>query len=283
MVSSEFAAILDMQILPALLAHYTEDAAAYKQACVDFAARTGLHWTDVHYPFFLSLDNCHKHPWARKLLLQRRVPEHERQELQVKAKEFAESFSEGMSAEALAGLEQLAARNSAAALHYRRTWCLITHGCTPEQLCKRREAKDKPWLRTVQPEQFMPLTPNTADIHQVVEHMVKNIKTHVQAALQSVIIDGNPRQLDLFKARTYQLFVNEAVRSVGNGPRRCQAIMGSCLHQHQTLRLIAADPGQQVLIVHTSGGEGAGVSVRRRRIWRASGTGGGWVNASKWN
>ena len=142
---------------------------------------------------------------------------HEYAEIERQAEQLAATYDEDMSADTLAGLQQLPA---AEAVHVRRVCCIAKHGCTPQQLHWRREADGKPWLRLVQPEQFMPLTPNTADIHQVVEHMVKIIKDAVKAKMQDVVINNNPKQLDVFNERTYQIFVNEAVKE---RQRRCWA------------------------------------------------------------
>lgn len=71
--SSEWAAMLDLVILPELRRFY--EGAGYEAACKSFAKRLGLddkHWHKVHLPAFISWDNAPVHRWAHKLVLQPR-------------------------------------------------------------------------------------------------------------------------------------------------------------------------------------------------------------------
>lgn len=323
MVSSEFAAMLDHVILPELLKCYCPtqspaDMAHYEQLCKDFAAKIGVHWTQVHYPFFLSADNCHKHPWARMLLLQPRESEAQMTQLRGQAVRFAQDYGitdadravlpalrQHISASYTEQASQMdrtqpGAEQQLAALHARKRdalhrrpqqlWQEVVQmrssqlqsqrGCTPVQLFWRMQAWQQPWMRTVQPEQWMPLAPCTPDIHQVVEHMVKNIKDAFKASLHSVrYSDG----VNLFHASTYQRWIREAVASKGNGAAGLHAITGSCRRQPICCWIVAADAGADVFIVYRKRQRGSATfRARGQRIWHALGTGGGYCGDSMW-
>lgn len=272
LVSSEFAAMLDLVILPELVKPYkAAGAAAFKQACINHAAKIGVHWTEVHYPFFISADNDRKHPWARKLMLKPRLASHRRQELEAQAQQFAASCTAGMSASMQAAA---AAAPEADAQRMRRDACVAEHGCTPLQLFWRQkaEADDMPFLRTLHPEQWMPLVAKTPDIHQVVEHMVHNIKKHVKMRMRLDL--GDEKQ---FSARTYQEYIRDAAQRQGNSRWARQNIRGSCIKQPLTCRVLQADEGVPVVLMHTSGAAHGRSRKRAYTMHCVAGTGGGWI------
>ena len=89
MVSSELAAMFDLRVWPELLECYTLGPPLTEQA--SYAHYTGLarnslpDWPPLdrsHYPFFVSMDNCKKHPWLRKQMLRPRISVAERARLQ---------------------------------------------------------------------------------------------------------------------------------------------------------------------------------------------------------
>lgn len=271
LVSSEFAAMLDLVILPELVKPYkAAGEAAFKQACVNIAAQIGVHWTEVHYPFFLSTDNDHKHPWARKLLLKPRVTAHKLAELEGEALQFVATCTDGMTNSMLA---EAAAAEQPAAQRIRHNACVAEHGCTPWQRWWRREADkpDKPFLRTVAPEQWMPLVSKTPDIHQVVEHMVGDIKKDVKRRMHfGLYID------EQLLAKTYQEYISGAVRRFGNSEWGKENIRGSCKKQPLLCRILEEDEGVPVLLVHTCGAAHGSAGSCAFHIHHDIGTAGGW-------
>lgn len=271
-VSSEFAAMFDLVILPELVKPYKAAGdAAFKQACVDFAAKIGVHWTEVHYPFFISADNDHKHPWARKLMLQPRLATHRRQELEAQAAQFAASCTEGMDAAMHA---QLAAAAEPEAQRMRHNACVRKHGCTPSQLFWRQQADrpDMPFLRTLAPEQWMPLVAKTPDIHQVVEHVVKDIKKFIEVRMRYGMGEDA-----MMRAVTYQGYTDLAVKLSGNTTWARENIRGSCVKQPLCCRVLKAPKGEQVVLVHTKGAAHGRIRNRAYTMHLSVGTAGGWL------
>ena len=89
MNSAELAAMFDLRVFPQLLLEYMKPTphtieiirADWDAQCKAFADKIGRPYADVHYPFLLSLDNCKKHPWLRRLMLQPRLSNEERASL----------------------------------------------------------------------------------------------------------------------------------------------------------------------------------------------------------
>lgn len=267
MVSSEFAAMLNHVVLPELRTcqyptRSSADMAHYEQLRTDFAADIGVHWTLVHYAFFLSAENCRKQPWARALLLLLQPRESEAQMTQLRNQKSRLAQDYGFTDAGRAVLSALrqhisadytkqdfqihrtqpGAQQQLAALHTRtrdaphrkpqQLWQEVVqmrssqlqsqHGCTPVRLFWRMQAWQQPWMRTVQPEHWMPPAPCTPDFRQLVEQMVKNIKDAFEASLHSVRYSVN-----LLHVSTHQRWIREAVASKGNGAAGLHAITGS--------------------------------------------------------
>lgn len=246
MVSSEFAAMFDLCVLPELLKPYLNDDITYEQHCRQHAQRLGLHWTEVHYPFFLSMDNCRKHPWARKLMTRPRVDPAEQSSL-LSAAHAVQLFAGRGAVPSVqhgpvyeAWLESTQAEHDRVVAAFREA-----QGCEVWQHHLWVLAKSRKELRLVHPEQYMPLTPITPDLHQVVENMVGTQKGHVKQCMED-----ETRREDLYVAATYQKYIAEGIKDKGNGAVGLSQIRGSCAKQPHTCAIVAADKGTELIIYH---------------------------------
>lgn len=309
MVSSEMAAMVDLVVLDELLQPYRAEGvpahldARYIKLCKEHAAKLGVPWWQVHYCFFLSMDNCRKHPWIRRLLLKPRVSDavlarlHETVEKQAQqwgvqeAEQQARAHTERLAQEAVADryralthaeLDQLAELEQALALYLRskRVEALEQeHGCTLFQFLWWCMAARWPWLRIVHPEAFMPLAECTPDVHCTIEHMVGTVKGWV--AKQIWLRLG---ELNMWAASTFQQLVREAVQLKGNGAAGLRHIRGSLKKWIKTCRIIAQDEGKMcvfmdVITKRTSNGE----LCEFVRLELVEGSGGKFVPNAKWS
>lgn len=256
MISSEFAAMFDLCILPELLKPYVSGPPGeYEEHCRQHAQRLGVHWTEVHYPFFVSMDNCRKHPWARRLMTSPRVSQTERSQLEAEAHEAQLHYGRGELPLGTPPTERTSMADQA--VHWQ--WLQSTeaahrqalaefkaqHGCTVAQRYLWELARTRKALRVLHPEAFMPLTPITPDIHQVVENMVGTQKGYVKARMQ------NPKAGEkLSHAATYQLYIEEGIKMLGNGEVGLHQIRGSCAKQPHTCAIVAADKGVKLVLNH---------------------------------
>lgn len=246
MVSSEFAAMFDLCILPELVKPYHDDEITYEQHCRQHAQRLGLHWTEVHYPFFLSMDNCRKHPWARKLMTRPRVDPAEQNSLLSMAHAVQHMHGRGTVPPEQHGPAYEAWLQSTQADHKRAVAAFRdAQGCEVWQHHLWLLAQSRKELRLVHPEQYMPLTPITPDLHQVVENMVGTQKGHVKQCMED-----ETRREDLYVAATYQKYIAEGIRNKGNGAVGLSQIRGSCAKQPHTCAIVAADKGTPLIIYH---------------------------------
>ena len=309
MVSSELAAMFDLRVWPKLLECYKLPADQfteaqirenYDQQCKQFAKQIGRPWAEVHYPFFVSMDNCKKHPWLRKLMLEPRVSGGALQRvMQILAErmrkqrdsitytqanlialdiatrkgfvEHADVVVAGQIAEARAARGEYEPLFSQWLADWQRK-----HGCTYEQSMMRDLAWQAPEFRTICPEQFMPLVECTPDIHAPVEHMVRTLKENTKERMLTV-------HTSLWIGLTYQQILNELVQTKGNGAYGQHHIAGSVRKQPLTCQILAAEVDQIVVLHHVFGGERApGKKDSRTREWHVHGTAGGYIGIRKW-
>lgn len=313
MVSSELAAMFDLRVWPKLLECYLLPAdefseaqirANYDQQCKDFAAKIGRPWTEVHYPFFISMDNCKKHPWLRKLMLEPRLSEGTRSLVDAGVAACVQQQQQQQRNNVIQRRAFIIALEIAA----RRGWIASTdyvlgqslaearaargdyddeisqwhaefkrkHGCTYEQSCWRLLAWKHAFIRTISPEQFMPLVECTPDIHAPVEHMVGTLKRNVRKLMWSV-------PADLWVGKTYQMYLNNLVQTRGNGAAGRKHIAGSVRKQPLTCEILAAETDEIVELHYVFGGVRLpGKKDKRTRVWRVKGTAGGYIRQSKW-
>jgi len=324
MNSAELAAMFDLRVLPQLLQPclpptplgYAALRAAYETACKTFAIEAGLPYKDVFYPFFLSLDNCKKHPWLRRLLLEPRLSNEEITELQARESAAIEAELDRQGDAAWyaaqgAQVQEVLAYYSAPTLQQaqqrvpERIWKLLREtraayaaldrtarrkallqrvqpeaGLTWLEAWRRDRAWEMPWMRVIRPEQFMPLSMCSPEIHMAVEHMVRTLKAYVRRAYWLDTSGADPR-----KAATYQQYMQRGVAEKGNGDAGLRHIRGSLRKLPHTLRILAAAKGERLIIEHTFGeSRGRGESRRvRRTSHEVLGTAGGYIADSRWH
>ena len=342
MTASEFAAFLDLHVLPVLRQAHIDAPAhgSFDEDCQTFARELGLdqhHAHLVQLPAWVSLDNATIHPWARKLLCRPRAPAedidtHVRERYKAQFGSFPglHAFTLVQSAEPqrpvpprrsnrpgasgyvpdhVHGRDRSAVRKAQQALAEQEhqqaeeawerahlAWTAETHACERvyEQLDlydQQQQAGQLSWMqralrefanerkdaRILLPQQFMPLVQVTPDIHMPVEHMVRTLKYAVkQQALLHMHSDV------LFYARTWQVWLEEAVQERGNGERGLHHIKRSIEKQEWVCRILCAAEGEEVAVHYVFGDGGANPKGRKRTVWRVLGTRGGWILDSKW-
>jgi hypothetical protein len=97
LVSSEFAAMMDLIILPALRKLYGNTAEQLQAACQCFAEELGLEdagidWCKVTFPAYISFDNASVHEYGRKLLFRPRQSDEKL--YKVLCKQYQKDFGE---------------------------------------------------------------------------------------------------------------------------------------------------------------------------------------------
>ena len=271
-VSSEWAALLDLGILADVWQFYQRDEHGnapvddegnpkltpdhpYIKNCKEFAKLLGVHWTEVHYPFPLSADNDSRHPHGRALMLQPRLSAEQLQKhrdsiAELTAKWLADEMvklNHGQSIDGLSPALHAALKSAVEQRFYKE------YGCTYEQWCWRELAFKMPWLRTLVPEQWMPLGDNTPELHQMVEHMVDTVKGEVKDKMHAAAKKNrlSTCKQDLGLARLYQHWIKEAVQSRGCGAAGKVHIAGSCRKWPITGRLVATPVGMPIMVKHT--------------------------------
>jgi hypothetical protein len=328
MNSAELAAMFDLRVFPQLLQPYLRPMptaphilrADYEDQCKAFAVKIGRPYAQVHYPFFLSLDNCKKHPWLRRLMLQPRLSNAERQQMDaelhaaVEAEldrlgdeawrkergeqtlEIVNHYAKGASRwqqlvpqhiqqlilEAQAAYRQQDRDQRRDSLHRE----LCADGLTWVQRWWRDRAFVTPWLRIIWPEQFMPLVQCAPEIHMAVEHMVRTLKAYVRRQFWIESTGADP-----WKAATFQKFLNDGVQSKGNGVAGLCHISGSWEKWPCTLAILAAEAGKLFTVEHTFGKNRVRPVVGVRKVakrprqgeHRVVGTAGGYIADSRWH
>lgn len=141
----------------------------------------------------------------------------------------------------------------------------------------RRLADERKDVRILLPQQFMPLAKVTPDIHSVVEHMVRTLKHAVKMqALLHLHSDV------LYKARTWQQWLLEAVQDLGNGENGHNHINRSIEKQKCICQILCTPAGQLVTVQFVFRDGGANPTGKKRSAWVVPGAGGAWILDSKW-
>lgn len=291
MNSAELAAMLDHAVLPTQLRRRLDaqnvelGSAAFDERCKEFAKDLGIPhlWYVIMYPFPLSVDNCKKHPWARKLLLRPRVNAEDWQLLEDELQQAEDSFVMQSVRDMLeerdpvfaASLDQDSFEDAATfellMNPQLRKQCLDQYEQQHNLPYKMRVLRDKMvtqhWLRIVLPHQFMPLTPITPDIHQAIEHRVAEVKLYCAVAAWRLIKDGKDMNL-LSLARTWQEFIIQHCRE-RSGPEGRAAIVGSINHMLNLLRILRAQPTEFAAAFKYGKGRDDGTIVLKLFVGRA--------------
>lgn len=275
-VASEIAAMFEFCVLPTLRRHCNPDNEAdFEKQCRQFAKRIGLprdEWPRVHYPFFLSLDWDPRHAHMRKLLTTPRLSAEVQQQM---LEQSAPMFLDGATLPGPPPVRGSSQQHDLATQRYESALSdyYHQHGADFRLHLLWRSGLVRPWHRTLLPLQWAPLVKGTPDINQAAEHLVNSVKCSVRDQLLSYDMHSP----ELWKGRTYQQFVRHAVASAagvfeGGG---CHHAMRSVEKLSCTLRILAADPGEPVLVRYQFRLGGADTH-------EVTGTGGKWIRDTRW-
>lgn len=275
LVGSEVLALLCLVMLPEMLHRLLArcgcevGSSGHDELCKAYADAIGHPqlWPYIYYPFPLSLDNDSRHAWGRDSLLQPRLTDKQaaalEKELQTAERnavirDIAEHIMAGMRSR-MRVTEQLArivielAKEQERDPEQRKQALDRIEQRTglPFRLAeKRRLMKDRPWLRIVLPQQFMPLTKVSPEINMPVEHRVDDVKGDLCDSVWQLLCTVLEERI-LFDARTYQLMVELAVQKRSNEAGR-NAIFGSIRKQRQCCRALAANTDECVVLIRPS-------------------------------
>lgn len=260
--------MFDLAVLPDMLEAFLHrnafigprepfDTECYRMAC---AIGRPDDWWMLLYPFWLSLDNCRKHPHIRKMWLRPRLTAEQQKQFDQYLDSQVELYVQHRAWQHYLALQHagvLPAEAAARPLDAVDLFCAagrdawldefkVHHRCTYRQWCYRQCAYSCPWLRIVFAEQFMPLTPSTPEYHMKVEHMVGTVKGGTHKRGRDEDDDGARKQ-----ARYWQNTAREVVAEKGNGPAGLKHVQGSARKLPATVKVVSADEGEVVVLEHT--------------------------------
>lgn len=298
-VSSELAAMFTHSILPILRSHYlTPDRGweAYERQCQDFARRIRLprkDWHRVTIPCFFSLDWDTRHTWVRQYVaMPGRSAEHlsacddatfaehglmvtDPPPTPTGATDLLDALDlgkRGRHKQMFASLQQAEESEHDREAYREQFYASTGHDIVLRGRWKRSLSDDN--FITVLPQQYMPLSKVSADIHSPVEHMVGTLKRQVR----KLLLGSDFNDVELWKGRTYQQFINKAVASRGNGDDGKHHIGKSVEKQVIICRILAADKGVEFPVRYTFGKPGP----KKKTLHTVCGTAGGWIKDTKW-
>jgi hypothetical protein len=124
------------------------------------------------------------------------------------------------------------------------------------------------------PQQFMPLSKVSPDLHNCAEHMVGTLKSDVRRQL----LDSDLNNPELWKGRAYQAMLLDAVRERGNGPSGLNHVRRSVEKWPCTCAILAADEDEEVTLHYIFGKPGP----NKQSVHVVKGTAGQWIRISKW-
>ena len=301
-VCSELAAMFTYAILPTLRKHDFDPSVPglgweqYKRKCAALAQEMGIPHEDRHMvtlPFYISFDWDPRHTWVRQFMADpgRSVAARRACDDDVFREHLVSTAREPIVPDPASDLfGSLGVAGRAQHQHKVRRMMDATEGGTSRARCLedfRRDAHvdillqarftksrhDKRFL-TVIPQQFMPLSKVSPDIHSPVEHMVKTVKTFVREKM----LDCDLNDGDLWKGKTYQGFIEAAVAQRGNGVDGRKHVTGSVRKQECICKILAAKDGERIEVRHVFGDPGPKKKDRHVVV----GTGGGWIKDTRW-
>lgn len=304
-VSSELAAMFAFAVIPTIRKHYYDPGkpgkglAQYKRRCKDFAARIGLphaEWPRVTLPCFLSFDWDTRHTYVRETLASERVPAAVLADVANNAMikhlgpEFAPPLPPGLGAVGPVAAEGVTVLTQPVCPQKRPHNSVYAKEVTEhEARCTARLARYKidkhvdlilkaKWdaalvdtrYITVDKRQYMPLSKVSPDIHSPVEHLVGTVKRCVREALLRDLSDAQ-----LWKGKTYQDFINNAVSTRGNGEEGRHHVFGSVKKQILICKILAAEKSEQLTLPYQ-------FKNSKMKTHLMNGTAGAWIRSTKW-
>ena len=294
------AAMLDFAILPAIAKKYAElPKEELITRCKKMAQQLGMpeyEWPRIHLPAFISIDGATIHPLGRQLMAAPRASLARQQEvrrealldkLQLQLDDLPSRIEPDImpaavpAATNLTGMTQAdRAAQAAQDAQQQRLRALLQL----KLRAYRRTHKEDPWLRAlwemarfdprymcVPPEQWMPLSLVSPDLHSPVEHMVGTLKYMIRI----LMIEGDLHRPELRKGKAYQEMIDQAVAERGNGAEGRHHIAGSVRKLPHICHILAAEQGVDVEIEYAFGGGQA-------QLYKVPGTAGRWIRDTKW-
>lgn len=289
--AAELVAVFTYEIIPTLRQHYIDDndPEVFVRACKEHTVRMGLpeeSWPQCTFPAAVSIDWDPRHYALRQWLSVPRAPRQEVDRFRRHAYEDAlEVFTLSQLPCTAQRAQDLRARSGAfsseeeqaeaersADWHTRLASYKLQNGCDPADYDLWQRSLWLPEYITWPPWTFMPLSKVSPDLHHVAEHMVGTVKHEVWHALREMDLNDKA----LYKGKTYQQLLVSAVASRGNGEKGLKHIKGSVSKHVKTCKILAADAGTQLQLVHDFGSRVSSV------VHNVAGTGGNWIRDSKW-
>ena len=292
-------------ILPTLRSHYYDPTKpgmgweAYEQKCKAFAEKIKLPNKDAHrvtLPCFISIDWDTRHTWVRQYIA---MPGRSADALAAFDDQTFIIHGLPNNTATPASAPPPAAFNLFDALEPAERLLQLSHVSRLQQaeniVSERTRYRDEFFARTacdmilaarwkpslsnnnfitVLAQQFMPLSKISPDIHSPAEHMVGTIKNTVKALLLACDFGD----VELWKGRTYQRFINEAVATRGNGNAGQHHIGKSVQKQEIICKILATDEGKAFPVHYVFGKPGE----KKRKVHTVHGTAGGWIKATGW-
>ena len=273
--------MFDLVVIPTLRQHYNPSGPDFKRKCREFAQRIGLprrEWYRVTFPAFISLDHDSRHPHLRKLLLTPRFTA--TQEEQRRLLEISNAFNvptqrvrTGTTAQRLAvGIQQQVKMQEVLAKYKR------DHDVDFWDERKWQLSLTEPGWTCVLAQQYMPLSPVSADLHCPPEHMVCTVKGDVRHTLLDADWDDDA----LWLGKTYQGFIDDTVLRRGNGDKGLKHIRRSVEKWPCVATILAAEKNEIVKLKFTFGDGGDNKSGRKCEEHEVCGTAGEWIPDTKW-
>ena len=312
-VASELAAMFTFAVLPTLRQHYFNPEAGldweqYRDQCKALAEELGLEeeeWHKITLPCLISIDNDAKHAWLRELIA---VPGRNLEDLAALDESTFSDLGLGQVHHEASPAEPASDLFGSLDAVGRQEHVAKVQRLHEEEDVKRRQAdvvrrrrdftdqirareKYDPLLRarfeksredqayiTAVPVQVMPLVKVTPDIHSPIEHMVGTVKRHVKRQMLAMLLKKHG---ELKKGRTYQRFIENAVRERGNGEAGHHHISSSIYKQEIICRVLAAPVGEPVVATYVPYKERQAETPVARQV-TLLGTAGRWILKTKW-
>lgn len=295
-VASEMCAMVDLKVLPDLLAHYDTDPINFEQLCRDFALAIGLPasaYVYVFYPFFFSPDWDPRHAWFRQVMSSSRVPPDEMAQLcgQWAADDFPDIWPPRAAKRQCCGKAQqlhsepAPTQEDVAAAKQQlqdalQQWSAEHEGIDYFHWRTWHAARTDKRLRVVLPEQYHPLVKVTPDLNSPVEHAVGTIKREIR----DMLLSHDLHDPALWKAQLYRAFAEKAVLKRLTGVQGRHHIGGSVRKLPCILKILAADKGEPLVLEHVFGSEpGKPVPAPGPKDrYSVKGSGGEWIRDTRW-
>lgn len=278
--------MFDLCVLPTLREHYNPNSHHFKRLCRRFADKLGLpkeQWARVTLPFFISLDHDTRHCHVRKTLLTPRYSlaaiESERRKAIANHFEVPAAKRPCASASQLEQGRQLLANaaQEQQVLHQLQAYA-VQYGVDFWQLRMWELALTQPGWCCLLPQQYMPLSKVSPDLHCVVEHMVGTVKHGVREEL----LDMDLNDESMWVGSTYQVVIDKVVSSRGQGERGVHHVSRSVEKWPHVAAILAADQNEVLTLKYVFGDGGENESGRKTCEHEVRGTAGDYIRDTKW-